>query len=640
MMNPKRNSVTRLLTPIALALTIAACSSQPPAPTYVDFTQAPSASSETYIMRADANQGGFANEWLILAFKAALEERDYQKAESLSNRLSKQNLTTIQQAEWQLVRSQLNLATNNPEAAFLELNFPNSWPLSPSQWQQYHRSRADALTQLQRYFEASRELVAMTQYAPLSQQKSANDEIWANLERYSPQQLNSFDVKADEDVLDGWVQLAAYMKALTGSLPQLQTSLKNWLAENPNHPAALYTPQTITDILQLEISTPHSTALLLPLTGKYAKQAQFVRDGFMMAMMNDNQRDPQAVFTIVDTNETAPSAIKQRLATNNVDFIVGPLIKENVEKLQNAQATAVTPIPALALNIPSELEASNMMCYLTLSPEQEVAQAAQHLNQQEYQYPLIIVPKGSLGDRAVSAFKQEWATLSDHKVAVAQYTNRTQLQKTVNQVFGLQESQQRIAQMEALVGMKLENQPRSRRDIDSVYIVANNADLTLIKPFIEVAINPDTKQPQLFADSHSHTSKRQYEDLTGVIYSDIPLLIEDPANLNAQMTELWPKSSNVETRLRALGMDAYALTKELPQLKAVQGYQVQGQTGDLSIGDNCVIQRQVAWAEYGKEPVTPAVIVEPEANEVTAPAESTVETGSNETTLDNTESNQ
>ncbi|GAL24032.1 LppC putative lipoprotein [Vibrio variabilis] len=31
MMNPKRNSVTRLLTPIALALTIAACSSQPSA---------------------------------------------------------------------------------------------------------------------------------------------------------------------------------------------------------------------------------------------------------------------------------------------------------------------------------------------------------------------------------------------------------------------------------------------------------------------------------------------------------------------------------------------------------------------------------------------------------------------------------
>lgn len=636
MMNPKRNSVTRLLTPIALALSIAACSSQPPAPSYVDFTQAPSASSETYIMRADTNQGGFANEWLILAFKAALEEQDYQKAQALSNRLSKQNLTTIQQAEWQLVRSQLNLAINQPEAAYLELNFNRTWPLSPTQWLQYHRLRADALTQLQRYFEASRELVALTQYAPIAEQKAINDEIWRNVDRYSPQQLSTFDIKADEEVLDGWVQLASYMKSLTGSLPQLQTSLRNWLAENPSHPAALYTPQAITDILQLEIATPQSTAILLPLTGKYGKQAQLVRDGFMIAMMNDKQRDPEAVFTIIDTNETTPTAIKQRLMANNVDFIVGPLIKENVEKLQNAQANAVAPIPALALNIPSELEASTMMCYLTLSPEQEVAQAAQHLKQNDYQYPLIIAPQGSLGDRAVAAFQKQWQTLSDNKVAVAQYSNRNQLQKTVNQVFGLQESQQRIAQMEALIDMKLENQPRSRRDIDSVYIVANSADLTLIKPFIEVAINPDAKQPQLFADSHSHTSKRQYEDLTGVVYSDIPLLIEDPANLTAQLADLWPKSSNVELRLRALGMDAYALTKELPQLKAVQGYKVQGQTGQLSVGDNCVIQREISWAEYGQQPVTSEIIPEIKVTENT---NTTVESGDNDSTLD-TENNQ
>ncbi len=43
--------------------------------------------------------------------------------------------------------------------------------------------------------------------------------------------------------------------------------------------------------------------------------------------------------------------------------------------------------------------------------------------------------------------------------------------------------------MESQLGMGLESQPRSRRDIDAVYIVANSSELTLIKPFIEVAIN-------------------------------------------------------------------------------------------------------------------------------------------------------
>jgi outer membrane PBP1 activator LpoA protein len=111
----------------------------------------------------------------------------------------------------------------------------------------------------------------------------------------------------------------------------------------------------------------------------------------------------------------------------------------------------------------------------------------------------------------------------------------------------------------------------------------------------------------LFADSHSHTEKRQYEDLTGVVYSDIPLLVEQNAELDAQMTKFWPKSSNAEKRLQALGMDAYTLTKELPQLKAVQGYSVDGQTGALTIDPNCVVQRQIAWGVYGEQPANPPV---------------------------------
>ncbi|WP_208623258.1 penicillin-binding protein activator [Vibrio hangzhouensis] len=602
MMNPKRNSVTRLLTPIALALSIAACSTQPSAPTSIDVTLAPTASSETYLMRADSDQGGFANEWLILALKASIQEGNYEQAQRLSSRLAKQNLTTVQQAEWQLARAELNLAQGKAQDAYLQLNLPAEWPLAQQQWKRYHELRAQSLAQLGRYFEASRELVFMSGFAPGDEQEAINDNIWNNLSQYSTDQLSQLVAEPQEEVLDGWLQLATYMKALGGSLPQLQNTLNNWLAENPTHPAAVYTPQAIYDILNLEITTPHSTALLLPLSGKYAKQAQLVRDGFMLAMMDDSDRDPEAIFTIIDTNEASAADIKAQLVANEVDFIVGPLVKENVEKLQEAQRDSETPIPVLALNIPNELEPSHMMCYLTLSPEQEVAQAASHLAEGNFQYPLVLAPRGALGDRVVTAFTKEWDKVSENKVAIAQYANRAQLQKTINNVFGLQESQQRIAQMEALTGLKLENQPRSRRDIDSVYIVANSADLTLIKPFIEVAINPDAKQPKLFADSHSHSTKRQYEDLTGVVYSDIPLLIEEDAQLEAQMTKFWPKSSNAEKRLQALGMDAYSLTKELPQLKAVEDYSVEGKTGILTIDSDCVVQRQIAWAVYGQQP--------------------------------------
>lgn len=403
-------------------------------------------------MRADADQGGFANEWLILALKASIQEGNYEQAQRLSNRLAKQNLTTIQQAEWQLARAELNLAQGKAQDAYLQLNFPVEWPLAQQQWQRYYQLRAQSLAAMGDYFEASRELIAMSGFAPRDQQEAINADIWNNLNQYSAQDLSTLVAEPKEEVLDGWLQLATYMKAMGGSLPQLQNTLQNWLTENPTHPAAVYTPQSIYDILNLEISSPHSTALLLPLSGKYAKQAALVRDGFMMAMMDDEVRDPEAIFTVIDTNEATPSDIKAKLVANGVDFIVGPLVKENVEKLQQAQQSSETPIPALALNIPTDIEPSQMMCYLTLSPEQEVAQAAQHLAKNDYSFPLIIAPQGNLGNRVAKAFEEEWAKVSDNKVAVAQYANRAQLQKTINNVFGLQESQQRIAQMEALTG--------------------------------------------------------------------------------------------------------------------------------------------------------------------------------------------
>jgi outer membrane PBP1 activator LpoA protein len=165
-------------------------------------------------------------------------------------------------------------------------------------------------------------------------------------------------------------------------------------------------------------------------------------------------------------------------------------------------------------------------------------------------------------------------------------------------VFGLKSSESRIVQMDKLLGLEMENQPRSRRDIDAVYIVAGSAELTLIKPFIEVAINPEATPPKLFANSNSNSGKRQFEDLSGVMYSDIPLLISQPQPVSAQLESLWPGKSHGEKRLLALGMDAYSMVNELPKMKITPDYQVQGQTGLLSLGEQCIIKRQLNWAEY------------------------------------------
>ncbi|MHA2767307.1 penicillin-binding protein activator [Vibrio harveyi] len=601
MMNHKRLSVPRLLTPVALAITLAACSSGPRQPDSVDITLEPTQSVQNYMIQADSTEGSLQNDWLIMATKAAIQANELDQAELLIKRLSRQQLSEVQQAEWQLARATLQQKQGKYSQLLQGLNFKPWWKLPSEQWKDYYELRADAYQSLNQPFEANRQLVAKGQYASSAEQREISSRIWMNFGSYSENELTALQTEPSEDVLDGWLQLAIYAKTLSSNIPQLKNTLEHWLSENPSHPAAVYTPAEIQNILSLEIVKPNNTALLLPLTGKFAPQAQLIRDGFIFAMMNDQARDPSATLTVIDTHAYSADQIKQRLINENIDFVVGPLQKENVEKLQatlDGSETGVK-IPTLALNIPEEVQAGTDMCYLALSPEQEVAQAAKYLFSQGYQFPMILAPNGAYGQRVVEAFNEEWSKYSSNKVATSYFGDKRQLQKNINGVFGLQESQQRIAQMQSLMRISLESQPRSRRDVDAVYIVARSSELTLIKPFIEVAINPDAKPPKLFSNSRSNSGGATYEDLSGVAYSDIPMLINPDPAIATQMNELWPDQSNMEKRLEALGMDAYKLLGELPQMKLLPGYSVDGQTGVLSINNNCVVQRELDWAERG-----------------------------------------
>ncbi|EGQ7761830.1 penicillin-binding protein activator [Vibrio sp. 2304] len=601
MINHKRLSVPRILTPVALAITLAACSSGPRQPDGVDVTLEPTQSVQNYMIQADSTEGSLQNDWLIMATKAAIQANQFDQAEMLIKRLARQHLTEVQQAEWQLARATIQQKQGNYSQLLQLLNFKPWWKLPNEQWKDYYLMRADAYQGLNQAFEANRQLVAFGQYASSAEQREISSRIWMNFGSYSEYELTSLETEPNEDVLDGWLQLAIYAKTLSGNLSQLKNTLERWLNENPSHPAAIYTPEEIQNILSLDIVKPNNTALLLPLTGKFSPQAQLIRDGFVFAMMNDRNRDPSATLTVIDTNAYNADQIKQRLINENIDFVVGPLEKENVELLHTTMDGSENgpTIPALALNIPEDVQPDSNICYLALSPEQEAAQAAKHLFSEGYNFPLILAPKGSFGERVTEAFNKEWRKYSSNKVAASYFGDKRQLQKDINEVFGLQESKQRIAQMQSLMRIKLETQPRSRRDVDAVYIVARSTELTLIKPFIEVAINPDAKAPQIFSSSRSNSGGATYEDLTGIIYSDIPLLIDPDPSVTAEMNELWSEQSNMEKRLKALGMDAYKLIGELPQMKVVPGYSVGGQTGILSIDNNCVVQRELSWAERG-----------------------------------------
>ncbi|GEM78392.1 penicillin-binding protein activator [Vibrio superstes] len=595
-------SVSRILTPIALSVLLAACSSpssDPEAAQQSNILNQPTQTSEYYLIKADSSDGSEQIDWLILSLKAAVEEDNAGLANRIIQRLAQQNMSQTQQAEWQLARAQLLLNEEQPTDALKQLNFRNEWRLERTQWQRYYELRSEIYQDLYQPLDAAREQVLRADFLSEEQQQENVDQIWALMNSVTVDELKAMQIAENEHELKGWQELAIDNQSYSHNLPKLQKSLQAWIDENFSHPAALYTPQEIKDILALEIVQPNKTALVLPLSGKFAKQAEVIRDGFVFAMMNDEARLPEAEYVVIDSNKNDTTQIQQQLEEQNVDFVVGPLMRNTIEELQDIQQDSDNPVPMLALNFPKQILEGSDFCYVTLSPEQEAAEAARHLADTGAEYPLIIAPRGSYGQRMAEAFNEEWNKNNDTKSAISYFRSQNQLQFAINTVFGLQDSQKRIAQMDKLMGMEMESEQRSRRDIDAVYIIAGDSELNLIKPFINVAINPEATPPKLYANSRSNTGvKRESQDLSGVIYSDIPMLVEPNEELDTQMQGIWEKSSNQQKRLRALGMDAYSLINALPNMKVSPGHSLQGHTGVLSIDEQCVVQRQLSWAEY------------------------------------------
>ncbi|WP_434358368.1 penicillin-binding protein activator [Parasalinivibrio latis] len=596
-----RKSVTRLLAPVALAVALAACTTTAPVDQAVsyDITAPATQSSTYYLARAETTAGSEKIDWYLLAFKALLNEGQLDQADVLSFRLSSMAMSPSQSAEWQLNRASLLEQQGKPQAALAGLNFQTGWRLPNSQLIRYHLLRAELNETLENPLQA---VIERSQADSLIQDPVARhnniDKTWLSLAKLNGAQLHSLQSSSDP-VARGWAELMGLRVQYGTQADKLQQAIDDWLTANPGHPANFYLPEELKAIQALEITVPTRVAVLLPLSERFANQGQAIRNGFMQALFDDKTHEAKPEVKVIDTSGKSMAEIAQTLRDNQIDFVVGPLQKENVSQLQNLLGNS---IPMLALNIPGKLdETMSQTCYLTLSPEQEATQAADHIYSQGKLYPLVMVPSNSFGRRVATAFAEEWKGLTNRDADVQYLGKRRNMQQDVHRIFGLTDSQARIQQMNRLLGTELESEQRSRRDIDAVYMASTATDLSLLKPFIDVTINPDAIPPKLYTGSRGNDKAQgmgEVGELRGIEFSDVPLLIDLQEGASAEYRTLWPNQSNGLGRLYALGMDAYQLLYELPQLRSLPGFSVAGQSGDLTAGEQCVIDRKLHWATF------------------------------------------
>ncbi len=379
-------------------------------------------------------------------------------------------------------------------------------------------------------------------------------------------------------------------------------------------------PTQLTDIHELSPYQPENIAVLIPLSGRFQQQGKAIQYGLLDAFYKQQQanRDSEDETLVrsapklhfYDTQTQTAEQIIAQFAAQNIDFVIGPLLKSEVK----AFLPLVTNMPVLTLNSFSQQQAEENSeaqekqvawhYAFPLSPEDEAKQAAQLIALEQHKKPLVIAPNSAYGKRIAQTFSQQWQTLdneSETQIESHFFNNKAQLPQFIDQVLQTDKSKRRINQMKAITKLPLKSEVRSRRDIDAIYIISKRDELNLLKPFIEVSISPFAATVPLYASSRSHLLDRngiQNKELSSLIFSDIPFLLDAENKTFKEVQQAWDKQSFATLRLFALGFDSYQLIEQLMQLQNSESYTYKGLVGQLSLDQTNTVQAKLSWAKY------------------------------------------
>jgi outer membrane PBP1 activator LpoA protein len=660
-----RSKPVRLTAVIAAALFLAGCPSQAPQTPPANIQDEASASSDYYLKQLQQSSDDNKADWQLLAIRALLREGKLPQASEQLNQLSK-NLSSVQQVERQLLTAELQVANKSYVSARSTLGHLDSGSLSANQLVRFYQAQI-AANQGKPSLPLIRAYVAQEPLLTGKAHQTNLDQTWQALLQLTPQDMNSLVINANENVLQGWLDLLRVYQDNKQDPDLLKAGIKDWQNRYPQNPAAKTLPTQLNQVLNFTQASTSKIALLLPLNGQAKVFADAIQQGFEAAKngvaapaqvqqqqpannpvqaaapadanangavstsapsadaapvtaaqpstpSNAQITPPQATnaqIKVYDTTSQPLAALLTQAQQDGATLVVGPLLKENVDQLSGSNTT----LNVLALNQPETPKDNPNICYFALSPEDEARDAARHIWEQQKRQPLLLIPRGSFGDRVAKAFNQEWQKLGGQTVLQQGIGSAGELRQAVNsggiRMSGTPISAAPAPQAVTIAGLTIPAPPsdvpaESGGNVDAVYIVATQSQLTLIKPMIDMATTSRSK-PAMYASSRSYQAGAGPDfrlEMEGLQFSDIPLLAGANPQLLQQASSRFRNDYSL-VRLYAMGMDAWTLANHFAEMRQLPGFQVSGTTGMLTASPSCVINRKLPWLQYRQGMVVP-----------------------------------
>ena len=657
------------------------------------------ANSSFYLQQMQQSTNDSKTNWQLLAIRALLQEGKKQQAIDLYNQLPS-NLNSTQAREQSLLAVEVKLAQNDYHGARTLLAKLDPTSLDQPQQARYWQAQIDA-SQGKPSLTLLRALIAQQPLLSDAKQRQKNiDATWQALTSMPQDQANALVINADENTLQGWLDLQRMWFDNRNDPTLLKAGVKDWQTRYPQNPGAKMLPTALVNMQNYKPASTNKIALFLPLNGQASIFGRTIQQGFEAAkngapsvtgsavpaqvaqaanvsgnddVVSPSQAEvsdltatgsraepvqapaqdqaapaaeptaqapaasatPQTTASPVTQPVTAPTAqpqpavasaanpsaelkiydttsqpISQLLAQAQQDgatLVIGPLLKENVDDVIKSN----TPLNVLALNQPEKVESRANLCYFALSPEDEARDAARHIHQQGKQTPLLLVPRGALGDRVVSAFADEWLKLGGASVLQQRFGSTAELRAGVNGGGGIALTGTPVSTLPSAQNSSLgsadEMPVSSGGSVDAAYILATPEQIAYIKPMIAMR-NGSQNNVTLYASSRSAqgTAGPDFRlEMEGLQYSEIPMLAgSNPALMQQALSAV--RNDYSLARLYAMGADAWSLANHFTQMRQTPGFELNGNTGDLTANQDCVINRKLSWLKYQQGKIVPA----------------------------------
>lgn len=570
-------------------------------------------------MRGNYSRAGAA--WLQLASQSRGQARetarlnaatDYEKAGNTAAAweavapLDISALTPKRQFTGALTKARLALATHRPQPALAALSAAP--PASND------AAQADLLALSGRAHFAANDpvagLKALVERGHLQandpQQTLANDQLlWGLL--IGTSELPT--AAGLSPVAQGWIALAQIWRTAWEQPKQFASQLAGWRSTYPEHPADQGLVAELVAEEKARLSYPRQVALLLPLTGPNATQAQAVEAGILAAYYRVQSSQP--ALRVYNTDGSASGARKAlaKATAAGADFVLGPL---TVPGAQGA-ASAAGSIPELALNyLQGQGKPPAAFFQFGLSPEQEARTSAEQAVAQGLSRAVVLVPDNDWGAGIAAAFTRNLTLLGGQVLASATFRPQSEhFGDALSAVFGLDASTQREQRLSAVLAQPLGFSPHRRQDIQFVFFAASYGTAQLIPS--QIAYYHGLGLP-IYSISNLYQPGASASNLDGVHFPVMPWFLANTgamATIRNQLAKLYSQNWAQFAPLYGLGYDAWRLLPLLAYSEHPLAHPVRGVTGVLSMGTNQVIQRRADAARYRNGVLAPVAATAP-----------------------------